>query len=70
MSDADPNRKLFVMAICKDRQETEVQAAIEEFMESHLACVEAILDHFLVAGPVFANDGKTLIGSTLGVCRI
>lgn len=65
MSEADPNRKLFVMAVCKDKQGAEAQAAREEFMMGHLDHVESILEHILVAGPIFADDGKTLIGSTL-----
>lgn len=65
MPDADPNRKLFVMAVCTDRPGQEAQDARLEFMQGHLDHVETILDHILVAGPVFADDGKTIIGSTL-----
>lgn len=65
MSDADVNRKLFVMAVCKDKSGPEAQAAREEHMLGHLDHVESILEHILVAGPVFDDDGKTLIGSTL-----
>lgn len=65
MSDADPNRTLFVMAVCKDRPGQEAIDAREEFMQGHLEHVESILDHILVAGPIFADDQKTLIGSNL-----
>lgn len=65
MSDADPNRKLFVMAVCKDRPGQEAIDARAKFMRGHLDHVERIMEHILVAGPVFADDQKTVIGSTL-----
>lgn len=65
MSESDPKRKLFVLVLCKDRLGPEADAAREEFMQGHLDHVESILDHILVAGPIFDDDGKTVIGSSL-----
>ncbi len=65
MTQADPKRTLFVMAVCKDKPGQEAIDAREEFMLGHLNHVENIQDHILVAGPVFAEDQKTIIGSTL-----
>lgn len=65
MPQTDPNRKLFVMAVCRDRPGREAIDARAEFMQAHLDHVERVQDHILVAGPIFADDRKTIIGSTL-----
>lgn len=65
MLPSDTNRILFVMAVCIDRPGQEAIAAREEFMQGHLDHIEAILEHILVAGPIFDDDKKTIIGSTL-----
>lgn len=65
MINTESNRTLFVMAVCKDLPGAEAQQARDEYMAGHLEHVEAIQDHILVAGPIFGEDQKTLIGSTL-----
>lgn len=65
MSTTDPNRKLFVAAVCKDRPGEEAARARDEYIKGHLDHVESILEHIVIAGPMFAEDQKTVIGSVL-----
>lgn len=65
MSDNDPKRVLFVAAICKDRPGQEAIDARDEFMAAHAEYVISIMDKILVAGPIFEDDGETVIGSNL-----
>lgn len=65
MTENHPKRILFVAAICKDRPGQEAVDAREEFMSAHAEYVISIMDKILVAGPIFADDGETVIGSNL-----
>lgn len=59
------NRKLFVMAMCKDAAGEGPIEARAKYLEEHLEYVETILDKVLVAGPIFADDRQTVVGSML-----
>ncbi len=65
MSQTDPKRKLFIMVLCKDRPGQEARDARQKYMQGHLDHVDSIMDHILIAGPIFADDQKTVTGSTL-----
>lgn len=59
------NRKIFVVAYCIDNDTEQSAQARETHMEAHLAYVASLVDHLLIAGPMFAEDGKTVVGSVL-----
>ncbi len=62
---SNENRKLFVMAKCSDAPGEAAVKARAEFLDGHLQYVETILDKVLIAGPIFGDDKKTVIGSLL-----
>lgn len=53
----------FVTVICTDRPGPDAGVARQEHLPAHLAYVEGIIDQFLVAGPLYDDDGVTIIGS-------
>lgn len=59
------NRKLFVMAKCMDAPGQAAVDARAKYLEDHLGYVDSILDKVLIAGPIFAADEKTVVGSLL-----
>ncbi|WND03489.1 YciI family protein [Temperatibacter marinus] len=61
----DSKRILFTAALCKDKRGAAVSHQRETLMAEHLAYVEKIVDQILVAGPMFDQDNKTIIGSIL-----
>lgn len=63
MSIADPKRTLFTIVHCTDYQRDDVQQKRLEFMNGHLNHVESIMDKIIVAGPMFADDNATIVGS-------
>jgi uncharacterized protein YciI len=58
-------RKMFVAAYCVDAQGESAAKARETHLEGHLAYVAGLVDHLLIAGPLFGDDGQTVIGSLL-----
>ena len=61
-----PEREaLFTAVTCIDKPGAETTAARQDLLEVHLEYVETILDQILVAGPLYADDAETLIGSLL-----
>jgi len=65
MSDADETRKLFVMVTCLDKDGEGAAAERQKYLMDHFAYMEVIMDRILVAGPIFEEDNKTIIGSML-----
>ncbi len=59
-----PDRKiLFTAVICTDKPGAETAAARQDLLPAHLEYVETIMDQVLVAGPLYADDAETIIGS-------
>lgn len=54
---------LFTAVVCIDKQGSESAAARLEHLEVHLEYVESIMDQILVAGPFYADDAETILGS-------
>lgn len=65
MSDEDPKRKLFTVVHALDKPGEHAKNSRVELMGAHLSYIEEILDHLIVAGPMFADDNKTIVGSIL-----
>ncbi len=61
---SDDKRKLFVMVVCIDKLGNEAAAERQKYLMDHFKYIEPIMDEVLVAGPIFAEDNETIIGST------
>lgn len=59
-----PDReRLSTVVVCTDKPGAETTAARQDVLAVHLEYVETILDRIMVAGPMYADDAETLIGS-------
>ncbi len=65
MSNSFPLDKIFTIVICTDKPGAEINKKRQETLKVHLDHVEKTIDDILVAGPVLADDGKTVCGSIL-----
>jgi len=65
MSASDENRKLFVMVTCLDKAGEGAADERQKYLMDHFKYIETIMDRILVAGPIFADDKQTIIGSVL-----
>ena len=65
MSVSMENRQLFTVVHAVDHPGEHAAKMREELMMGHLTHIESILDQVVIAGPMFANDGKTVVGSLL-----
>lgn len=59
------NRTLFTIIRCTDKPGSAAKEMRETLMNEHLAYIETVLDKVLVAGPIFDDDNKSIIGSLL-----
>jgi len=59
------NRTLFTVAYCVDKPGAEAAEERQKYMQGHLDHVASLVDEILVAGPMFADDKKTVVGSIL-----
>lgn len=59
------NRQLFTIVHTTDFAGEDAQKKRVELMMGHLNHIESIMDHVVVAGPMFADDNKTIVGSLL-----
>lgn len=59
------NRTLFTIIKCMDKSGNKPKEMREALMMEHLSYIETILDKVLVAGPIFDDDNKSIIGSLL-----
>ncbi len=59
-----PDREsLFTAVTCIDKPGEETTKARQDLLAVHLEYIETILDQILVAGPLYDDDGETLVGS-------
>lgn len=65
MSISMENRQLFTVVHAVDHPGKHAAKMREELMVGHLNHIESILDQVVIAGPMFADDNKTVIGSLL-----
>ena len=65
MNDKAENRKMFVVAYCKDKVGEEATQERHTHMQGHMDHVASIVDHIALAGPMYADDGETINGSML-----
>lgn len=59
------NRQLFTVVHATDYTGIETQEKRTALMMGHLNHIESVMDHVVVAGPMFADDNKTIVGSLL-----
>lgn len=52
-----------ISVICKDKPGATPRR--QEFLDEHLAHIEKTVDGIFLAGPIFAEDNKTICGSLL-----
>ena len=57
------NENLFTAVTCIDKPGEESTTARQDLLAVHLEYVETILEQILVAGPLYDDDGETLVGS-------
>lgn len=65
MSISMENRQLFTVVHAMDHPDGRSAQIREDLMQGHIEHVDTIIDQVLLAGPIFAEDNKTVIGSLL-----
>lgn len=65
MNDKAENRKMFVVAYCKDKVGEKATQERHTHMQGHMDHIASIVDHIALAGPMYADDGETINGSML-----
>lgn len=56
---------LFTAVVCIDKPGPEAAVTRKDLLAVHLEYVETILEQIFVAGPLYGDDAKTIIGSLL-----
>jgi uncharacterized protein YciI len=59
------NRMLFTVVHAMDHPGDHAVKMRAELMQEHIEHVDTIIDQVVIAGPMFAEDNKTVVGSVL-----
>lgn len=65
MANDDKKRHLFTVVHAIDHLGENVKKIRDDLLMAHSDYVVSIVDKIIVAGPMFANDNKTIVGSIL-----
>ena len=65
MSNETKERILFTIVYAVDHPGEHAAKMREELMQEHIDHVDTIIDQLVIAGPMFADDNKTVVGSML-----